>query len=162
MRYNDQYLRWLYKRGRPNKFARLQNRASAAAFAAGIWPRRVAALEVRGRASGRIISLPVVITDHAGERYLVSMLGEVNWVRNVRAAGGSAVLRHGRREEVRLVETPAESRAPILRRYLEVAPGGRPHIPVDRHAPLEEFEKVAAQFPVFRITVPATALPGSS
>jgi len=162
MRYNDQYLRWLYRRGRPNKFARLQNRASAAAFAAGIWPRRVAALDVRGRASGRIISLPVVITEHTGDRYLVSMLGEVNWVRNVRAAGGSAVLRHGRREEVRLVEIPAESRAPILRRYLEVAPGGRPHIPVDRHAPLEEFGKVAARIPVFRITARATSLPGSS
>src|SRR5215831_5582337 len=82
MRYNDQYLRWLYKRGRPNKFARLQNRASAAAFGAGIWPRRVAALDVRGRTSGRIITLPVVITEHTGDRYLVSMLGEVNWVRN--------------------------------------------------------------------------------
>jgi hypothetical protein len=162
MRYNDQYLRWLYKRGRPNKFARLQNRASAAAFGAGIWPRRVAALDVRGRTSGRVISLPVVITELAGERYLVSMLGEVNWVRNIRAARGSAVLRHGRREEVHLVEVPAESRAPILRRYLEVAPGGRPHIPVDRRAPLEEFEKVAAQLPVFRITAPAIGRPGSS
>jgi hypothetical protein len=160
MRYNDQYLRWLYKRGRPNKFARLQNRASAAVFAAGVWPRRTAALDVRGRASGRAISLPVVIAEHEGERYLVSMLGEVNWVRNVRAAGGSAVLRHGRREEVRLVEIPAEARAPILRRYLEVAPGGRPHIPVDRHAPLEEFEKIAPAIPVFRITVPATGQPG--
>jgi len=162
MRYNDQYLRWLYRRGRPNKFARLQNRASAAAFAAGIWPRRVAALDVRGRTSGHIITLPVVITEHAGERYLVSMLGEVNWVRNIRAAQGSAVLRHGRREEVRLVEVPAESRAPVLRRYLEVAPGGRPHIPVDRRAPLEKFQKVAAQFPVFRITAPTTGRPGSS
>ena len=162
MRYNDQYLRWLYKRGRPNKFARLQNRASAAAFGAGIWPRRVAALDVRGRTSGRIISLPVVIAEHAGQRYLVSMLGEVNWVRNIRAAGGSAVLRHGSREQVRLVEVPAESRAPILRRYLEVAPGGRPHIPVDRRAPLEDFEKVAAQIPVFRIMAPATGPPGSS
>jgi len=162
MRYNDQYLRWLYKRGRPNKFARLQNRASAAAFGAGIWPRRVAALDVRGRTSGRVNSLPVVITEHAGQRYLVSMLGEVNWVRNVRAAGGSAVLRHGRREQVRLVEVPAEFRAPILRRYLEVAPGARPHIPVDRRAPLDDFEQVAAQFPVFRITASATGRPGSS
>jgi len=90
------------------------------------------------------------------------MLGEVNWVRNVRAAGGSAVLRHGRREQVRLVEVPADSRAPVLRRYLAVAPGGRPHIPVDRRAPLEEFQKVAAQFPVFRITAPTTGRPGSS
>ena len=35
--------------------------------------------------------------------------------------------------------------------YLAVAPGGRAHIPVDRRAPLEEFDRIAAQVPVFRI-----------
>ena len=160
--YGD-YLRWLYKSGRPNRFARLQNKASAAAFAAGIWPGRAAALEVRGRASGRVISLPVVITDYEGERYLVSMLGEdVNWVRNVRAAGGTAVLRHGRREPVRLVEVPADARPAILRRYLELAPGARPHIQVDRRAPRQAFEQVAPRIPVFRVTTMPTAQPGTA
>lgn len=153
MRLYDDYLRWLYRGSRPNRFARLQNRASAAVFATGIWAKRTAALEVRGRRSGRIISFPVAIADHEGERYLVAMLGEdANWVRNVRAAGGRAVLRHGRREAIRLEEVPAGNRAAILRRYLAVAPGARPHIPVDRHAPLEEFEQIAPQVPVFRIT----------
>jgi deazaflavin-dependent oxidoreductase (nitroreductase family) len=151
-RYAD-YLRWLYKSGRPNRFARLQNQASAAVYAAGFWPRRVAALDVRGRKSGRVISLPVVIAEVGGERYLVSMLGQdVNWVRNVRAAGGDAVLRHGRREAVRLVEVPADARAPVLRRYLEVAPGARAHVAVDRRAPVQAFERIAPQIPVFRIT----------
>ena len=135
----------------------------AAVFAAGIWPGRVAALEVRGRTSGRVISLPVVITDYDGERYLVSMLGEnVNWVRNVRAADGTAVLRHGRREPVRLVEVPADARPPILRRYLELAPGARPHIPVDRRAPRQAFEQIAPRIPVFRVTAMTTAQPGSA
>lgn len=157
MRLYDDYLRWLYRGGRPNRFARLQNRASAVVFAAGIWPQRAAMLEVRGRRSGRVVSFPVVIASHEGERYLVSMLGDdTNWVRNVRAADGRAVLRHGRREAVRLDEVGADSRPAILRRYLALAPGARPHIPVDRHAPLGEFEQIATQFPVFRITtVPA-------
>ncbi len=138
-------------------FARLQNRATAVAFAAGIWPRRAATLEVRGRRSGRVISFPVAIADYEGERYLVAMLGvNTNWVRNLRAAQGRAVLRHGRREGVRLEEVAAESRPPILRRYLELAPGARAHIPIDRHAPLDEFEQIAPQVPVFRIT-PAPA-----
>jgi deazaflavin-dependent oxidoreductase (nitroreductase family) len=158
MRLYDDYLRWLYRGARPNLFARLQNRASAIAFAAGIWPKRVAALEVRGRRSGRVISFPVVIADYEDERYLVAMLGEdANWVRNVRAAGGRAVLRHGRREVVRLEDVPAESRPAILRRYLERAPGARPHIPIDRHAPLEEFELIAPRVPVFRITTEPSA-----
>ena len=33
--YGD-YLRWLYKGGRPNVFARVQNRASALAFATAV------------------------------------------------------------------------------------------------------------------------------
>jgi deazaflavin-dependent oxidoreductase (nitroreductase family) len=152
MRAYDDYLRWLYRSGRPNKFARLQNHASAWAFAAGIMPSRVAALEIRGRRTGRVISFPVVIAGYEGSRYLVSMLGEeVNWVRNLRAANGAAVLVHGRREQVRLEEVSADDRAPIIRRYLRVAPGARPHIPVDRNAPLADFERVSADFPVFRI-----------
>jgi hypothetical protein len=87
-----------------------------------------------------------------GECYLVSMLGaEVDWVRNVRAAGGNVTLVHGRREQVRLEEIPADQRAPVLKAYLKRAPGARPHMPVSKDAPLSEFEQVAAQFPVFRV-----------
>ena len=103
---------------------------------------------------------PVVVADWQGERYLVSMLGEgANWVRNVRAAGGRAVLRRRGREAVLLEEVDPAERAPILRRYLQLAPGARPHIPVDRRAPLAEFERIADRYPVFRV-VPAP--PGSS
>jgi deazaflavin-dependent oxidoreductase (nitroreductase family) len=125
---------------------------SAIAFAAGIWPKRVASLEVRGRRSGRMISFPVVIADYGGERYLVAMLGNnTNWVRNLSASGGEAVLRHGRREAVHLDEVPPDERPPILRRYLQVAPGARAHIPVDQNASLEEFESIAPAIPVFGI-----------
>lgn len=111
-------------------------------------------MEVTGRRTGKTVSFPVVIADFRGERYLVSMLGEdTNWVRNVRAAGGRAVLRHGRREDVRLEEVAPGARAEILRRYLERAPGARAHIPVDQHAPIEEFERIAPQYPVFHVAV---------
>ncbi len=152
MKQYDNYLRWLYRSGRPNRFARLQNRSTAWAFAAGIMPRRAAALEIPGRRTGRVIPFPVAIADLDGERYLVSMLGaNVNWVRNLKAAGGRAVLRHGRRERVLLEEVEPADRPPILRRYLQVAPGARAHIPVDRKAPLDEFERIAADYPVYRI-----------
>ena len=99
-----------------------------------------------------------MIADYEGERYLVSMLGkDANWVRNLEADGGRAELRHGRRESVSLVEVDPALRAPILRRYLALAPGARPHIPVDRKAPLGEFEAVAADYPVFRIEPRADA-----
>lgn len=46
---------------------------------------------------------------------------------------------------------PVRPAAPILRRYLQVAPGARPHIPVGRTAPLADFERVSSRYPVFRI-----------
>jgi deazaflavin-dependent oxidoreductase (nitroreductase family) len=147
--------RWMYRGGRPNPVAGIFARATATLASAGLSPRRLVTLEVRGRRSGRLISFPVVVADYQGERYLVAMLGRgANWVRNVEAARGAAVIRHGRREAVNLDPVEPDARAPILRRYLELAPGARAHIPVDRRASLSEFEGIAAEYPVFRITQP--------
>jgi len=144
--------RWMYSRKRPNRVAALLNRGTAALAAAGIGPNRLARLEVRGRRTGRRLAFPVVIAEYDGQRYLVAMLGkEANWIRNVRAAGGKAALRHGRREDVVLEEVDPSMRAPILRQYLEVAPGARAHFPIDQSAPLEQFEQIAERYPVFRI-----------
>src|SRR5919201_1013491 len=56
-------------------------------------------LTVAGRKSGRPRTTPVtVITDPDGHRWLIAPFGEVNWVRNLRAAG-TATLRSGRRSE---------------------------------------------------------------
>jgi len=150
---NARFERWLYPGGHPNRLARVLNRGWAIAHAAGLWPSRLVTLEVAGRRTGRPISFPLVMADYEGERYLVSMLGEgSNWVRNVRAAGGHAVLRHGRRETVLLEEVDPDARAPILRRYYSLAPAARAVISVDRHAPLKEFEQIAPRIPVFRVT----------
>jgi hypothetical protein len=153
--------RWLYRGHRPNWIARIANRAMAAAGLLGAAPGYLAALEVTGRTSGRTFSLPVVIAIVDGQRYLVSMLGEnVSWVQNVRAAGGQAVLRSGQREEIQLEEVPINQRAPILKAYLQRAPGARPHVPVNKDATLEEFQKVAGEFPVFRVVSGKMVHPG--
>jgi len=145
--------RWMYRGNRPDRLARAMNWLSAVQFKAGVLsPRRAVTLEVRGRRSGRLVSVPLVVVEWQGGRFLVSMLGQdVNWVRNVRAAGGRAVLHRGRRTPVMLQEVAVAARAPILRRYLALAPGARPHIPVSRYAPVEAFEAVADRYPVFRV-----------
>ena len=145
---------WIYRGGRPGIIARTLNKIMAIRYSAGILsPARAATLEVKGRRTGVPVSFPVMVADYDGERYLVSMLGnDANWVRNVRAADGRAVLRRGAREQVHLEEVEPGGRAPILRRYLAVAPGARPHLPVDQHAPLADFEQIADEFPFFRIT----------
>jgi len=143
---------WLYPGGRPNWLAQILNNGWARLHGWGILPNYLVTLEVRGRRSGRTITLPLVMALVDGERYLVSMLGKnVDWVRNANAAGGNVVLRHGRREEVRLEQVPVERRAPIIKAYLKRAPGGRPHIPVDKDAPMSAFEEIASDIPVFRV-----------
>jgi len=151
--------RWMYPHNRPNWLARALNNLSVVQFRAGVLAnRRWVVMEVPGFRSGRTVACPLVVAPVAGHRYLVSMLGEdANWVRNVRAADGHVVLRHRDREAVRLVEIPVVDRARVIRRYLDFAPGARPHIPVDRHAPIEEFEKIAGRIPVFRITADVPA-----
>ena len=145
------FQRWQYRGGRPGWSARVTNRLGALSVAAGIGPSQAATLEVRGHKSGRIISFPVVVTDYQGERYLVSMLGhKANWVRNLRADNHGVLVR-GRREEVTLVEDLSDKRAAILRRYLELAAGARPFFTIDRRAPLDDFERIVDQYPVFRV-----------
>ncbi len=155
--------RWMYRTGRPGLLGRAMNRVSAVQFSAGLLsPHYAVTLGVPGRRTGRLISFPVAVTEYQGKRYLVSMLGkDANWVRNVRAAGGQAVLRRRGRQTVHLEEVETGTRAPILRRYLAIAPAARPHIPVDRNAPLAEFERIAEQYPIFQIT-PATPLPNDN
>ena len=148
----------MYEGGHPNRLARLLNGLWRRLAARGLAPQRLNTLEVRGRRSGRTRSFPVVVADYEDDRYLVAMLGErSNWARNVRAAAGAAVLVHGRREPIRLEEVAAAERAPILRPYLELAPGARAHLPVDPDDDLTAFEAIAARYPVFRISPAAAA-----
>ena len=149
--YNQLY-RWYYRGGHPNAVAKVLNNLSASLHARGVLPNYMVTLEVTGRKSGKTVRFPLVMVVKDGERYLVSMLGEdVNWVHNLRAAGGKAVLLHGAREEIVLEEVEVSRRAPILKDYLRRAPGARPHMPISKDAPLAEFEKIAAQYPVFRV-----------
>ena len=151
----DRSERWMYPGGRPNRIAAILNCAWAIVGATGLWRNCLVTLEVPGRRSGRVISFPLIVADHEGERYLVAMLGErAQWVANVRAADGRAVLRHGRRMPVSLEEVEPAARGPIIRRHLEVAPAARSFVPVDRRAPLADFDRIAAEIPVFRIRSP--------
>jgi hypothetical protein len=144
--------RWMYRGGRPNQLTKIINKGWAFIHSLGIFPDILVTLEVIGRQSGKIITFPLAMTVMNGDRYLVSMLGEnANWVRNVRAAGGKARLVHGISEEVLLEEVDIAKRAPIIKAFLGHAPGARPHIPVNKDRPVSEFEKIASQYPVFRV-----------
>ncbi len=137
---------------RPIKLTQMINRFVSWLASLGLTSSDTVTLEAKGRRSGVVRSNPVTWVEHDGERYLVSPRGEAEWVRNVRAAGGDAEIRHRGRQRVRLEEVPAEERAPIIQAYLaKTARATRQHFGIDTKAELAEFEAIAGRHPVFRI-----------
>jgi hypothetical protein len=90
--------------------------------------------------------------EYEGERYLVAPRGNTEWVRNVKAAGGEAVLKRGKSERIRLEEIPVDQRALIIKPYLKkTAMATKREFGLDPDAPIEEFERIAPDHPVFRV-----------
>lgn len=143
---------------RPPKLTQAVNRILSWFSSLGFTPSDTVTLEVKGRRSGRSRSTVLTWAEYEGERYLVSLRGEAEWVRNVRAAGGEATIRHRGRRTVRLEELPVEQRAPVLKAYLSKraltktpAMAVRQYFGLEPNPPLEELEQAAARYPVFRI-----------
>ncbi len=148
---------------RPPKrlYARLNRLIGVPLARLGWTPSDVVSLEVRGRASGRTRSTPVVLARYDGARYVVSLAGEAQWVRNVRADGGRAVLRRRKPVKVFLEEVPVADRAPILAAYLhesarrggdDAAAGqARNYFGLAGTATLDDFAAIADRYPVFRV-----------
>src|SRR5438309_9979474 len=76
-------------------------------------------LTVRGRKSGQPRTVPIVIIQQNGKRYLASPFGIVDWIRNLRAAG-EAILTRGRRSEtVNARELPPREAALVFRENIK-------------------------------------------
>jgi deazaflavin-dependent oxidoreductase (nitroreductase family) len=61
-------------------------------------------MTVRGRTSGEPRTAPVAVPEIDGRRYVIGAYGDVNWVRNLRAAGEADLQSRGRKEHVRAIE----------------------------------------------------------
>ena len=59
-----------------------------------------AVLTVRGRSSGQPRTAPVAIVAIDGRRWVIGAYGDVQWTRNLRAAGEADIAVHGRVEHV--------------------------------------------------------------
>ena len=112
-------------------------------------------LTVVGRRTGRSYTTPVVpvVTEHG--RWLVSPYGEVNWVRNARAAGEVTLHRGHRFETFTVTELDPRQAAPVLRRYLSMRPVRLVHRRLRRCHPRSSSEAemihAAAHHPVFEL-----------
>ena len=105
-------------------------------------------LTVRGRKSGQPRTIPIVIHEQNGKRYLASPYGIVDWVRNLRAAGEAILTRGRRAETVNARELPKGEAALVLRADIKRNPFAR-YFGVTADSSLEEFERAAISHPVF-------------
>jgi deazaflavin-dependent oxidoreductase (nitroreductase family) len=127
----------------------------------GLAPRYAVTLQVRGRRSGKPRRTPILRTPYRGQDYLVALAGESQWVRNVRAAEGQAILRRRTAHRVRLQELPPEERPEVIGEYLRrgrqrsgakaAAKQARSYFGLHPDASVEEIRAVAGYYPVFRV-----------
>lgn len=111
-------------------------------------------LTVRGRKSGQPRTTPVVTAEYNGKRYLIGTFGNVNWVRNLRAAGEATLTRGRRAEQISVVELTPAAAAPLLKKLLSEPYSARfmrGYFDVTPNGSLEEFEREAPRHPVFLV-----------
>ena len=143
---------------RPRGRIAFVNRVVASLAALGLTPKNTISLEVPGRRTGRVRRTSLVVAELAGCRYLVSIAGESEWVRNVRANGSRASLRRLRSNPVYLAEIPVEERPPVLKAYLSKRAyskstefEAREFFGVSPDATPAQLAEIASRYPVFRI-----------
>jgi deazaflavin-dependent oxidoreductase (nitroreductase family) len=151
---------------RVNTFMRINNAMTTSLLHRGINLGSFSLLTVRGRKSGKLIATPIAIFVQDQKRYLIASYGVVNWVRNLRVAGGEATLtkmRHS--EKIRAIELSPEAAALVFRAALRSGPPGvpavifrvyrallvLPYLGVTEHSSLEEFEREVLTHPVFLV-----------
>ncbi|CAN5539637.1 hypothetical protein BH23CHL2_BH23CHL2_25700 [soil metagenome] len=130
------------------------------AFWLGLAPDDAVLLEVKEWQSGSTRRTVVVQLTHDRSHYLVSAGGESDWVRDVRAADGKAVIRRRQSLPVKLVEPPVEERVPVIAAYIDWAgesdPDAGAQVARDNFGlgpdpSPGEIEAIAEHYPVFRI-----------
>lgn len=125
----------------------------------GLSPGCAVVLEVPGRRTGLIRRTQLVRVALDGEHYLVSLAGESEWVRNVRAADGRVVLGRRERRAATLVDVPPTERPAVIRAYLRQAArteraradAARHYFGVPDKPSDEELRRIANRYPVFRV-----------
>jgi deazaflavin-dependent oxidoreductase (nitroreductase family) len=75
-------------------------------------------ITIRGRKSGLPRTTPVAIIELSGRRWVWAPWGDVQWVRNLRAAGRATITVRRRKEDVRATELDSAERVAFFRDVL--------------------------------------------
>jgi len=137
---------------KPTLIENLFGRALAALLRLGVGPAHMRVLEVRGRKSGAVYSLPVDPLQYEGKLYLVAPRGRTQWVRNVEASGTITLRRGGAVEDYSVRALADAEKPPVLKAYLD---GFRREVqrffPVAAGSAADTFAPLASRYPAFEL-----------
>lgn len=126
-----------------------------ALLAAGLPVGPNALITVRGRQSGEPRTAGVAIIEAEGRRWIWAPWGDVNWVRNLRAAGRGTLTRRGRTEQFTATELDADERVrffrDVLGPYAKSIPGGMTFVRLLDQTDLRDPVEVAKDRRVFEL-----------
>lgn len=141
----------------PTAAERIFNRAFGLLIGLGLGLRHNHLLQVRGRATGRVYSMPVNVLEWNGKRWLVAGRGRTQWVRNAEVAGEVTLRKGWRRQRVRVRPVPDSEKPEILSAYLDrFKLTVQRYFPVPAGSPAAAFTGLVDRYPVFEL------LPGAS
>ena len=106
-------------------------------------------LTVRGRKSGQPRTVSLALIQRNGKRYVGSVYGIVDWVRNLRATGEAVLTRGRRAETVTARELPTGEAALVLREDVKDGNPFARNYGVTADSSLEEFERAVVSHPLF-------------
>lgn len=148
--FSDTNVRAMYAGGRADARGRRFARLWAAVFGLGLVPKLGDSRGSRNDARVGSAAFPLGMARFGGPMVSRADAGRAPQLgpersRDTRAGNAPAPTCH------RLVELPVDERPPIIKRYLQVVRGARSHISEDRRASDLQFERIAPDYPVFRV-----------
>ena len=136
----------------PTGLEALFNRVFGFFVGLGMGPKYIYLLQVRGRKTGRLYSVPVNLMEVGGKRILVAPRGRTQWVRNAEAAGEITLKRRSTRLGYGLQVIPEGDKLEFLKMYLDRYSGAvQRYFPIPAGSPTEAFRDIAGNYPVFEL-----------
>lgn len=136
----------------PKPIEKVFNRAFGFFVGLGFGLKHNYLLQVRGRKSGSVYSMPVNLLEIDGKKFLIAPRGRTQWVRNAESAGEITLKKGSYRQNFRLRPIPDADKPPLLKLYLDrFSTTVQRYFPVPAGSPPTAFLDLAANYPVFEL-----------
>jgi len=136
----------------PGPIEHLFSRLIGALVRFGIGLRHMRVLEVRGRKSGKLYSLPVDVLSLEGKLYLVAPRGDTQWVRNAEASRVVTLRRGARAETYRLRALSDAEKPVVLEAYLDrFRREVQRYFPLPAGSPADRFVPLVSRYPAYEL-----------